>query len=235
MKVLALIPARGGSKRIKNKNIINFCDKPIISYPITVAKQSGLFEEIMVSTDDSKIAEVAKQYGAEVPFLRSVKNSDDFATTTDVIVEVLEEYQKLEKFYDYVCCIYPAAVFITNEILKQAQEILVSGSANSVYPVVKFSFPPQRGVNLDEDGFAKFIEPKYEFTRSQDLTPIYHDSGQFYFLKVEDFLREKRLVLSKTKPIIVEETDVQDIDTITDLQIAELKYKLKNNILLPEV
>ncbi len=227
MKVLALIPARGGSKRIKNKNIIDFCEKPIISYPITVALQSGLFDEVMVSTDDTSIAEVAKEHGANVPFTRSSKNSDDFATTTDVILEVLEEYSKLGRSYDYVCCIYPAAVFITNDILKQAQDMVVGGVANSVFPIVKFSFPPQRGVVLSDDGIASFIEPKHEFTRSQDLTPIYHDSGQFYFLNVEDFLSEKRLVMSKTKPIIVDETRVQDIDTITDLKIAELKYRLE--------
>ncbi len=229
MKILALIPARGGSKRIKNKNITDFCEKPIISYPITVAKNSGLFTDVMVSTDDARIAEVAKNYGADVPFLRSEKNSDDFATTTDVILEVVSDYQKQGRHYDLICCIYPTAIFVTEQILRTAKDYLSTGKANSVFPIVKFSFPPQRGLRMGEDGFTTFINKEHEFTRSQDLEPIYHDSGQFYFLRTEDFLREKALVLSKTKPIIVEETQVQDIDNITDLQIAELKYRLNVN------
>ncbi len=228
MNILALIPARGGSKRIKNKNITDFCAKPIISYPITVAKNSGLFTDIMVSTDDAKIAEIAKGYGADIPFLRSEKNSDDFATTTDVVLEVIAEYEKQGKHYDFVCCIYPTAVFVTEQILKTAKGFLTSGEANSVFPIVKFSFPPQRGLRIGENGFTSFINKEHEFTRSQDLEPMYHDSGQFYFLNTVDFLTEKALVLSRTKPIIVEETQIQDIDNITDLQIAELKYRLQN-------
>ncbi len=226
MNILALIPARGGSKRIKNKNIIDFCEKPLISYPITTAINCGMFSEVMVSTDDEKIAKVAREYGAKIPFMRSEKNADDFATTTDVILEVLNEYEKCGKNFDYVCCLYPAAVFVTAEILQQAIGYLTDGDANSVFPIIKFSFPPQRGLRIDEYGLTSFINIEHEFTRSQDLEPVYHDSGQFYFLKVTDFKAEKRLVLSKTKAIVIEETQAQDIDTMTDLKIAELKYRL---------
>ncbi len=229
MKILAIIPARSGSKRIPNKNIIDFGDQPIISYPIKTLVESNFFSEVMVSTDCPKIATIAQQHGATIPFYRSADNSDDFATTTDVILEVLNEYQKMNIYFDYTCCIYPTAVFVTCELIETALQSLLDNSASCVFPIVKFSYPPQRGLTINENGLVNFLNPQYEFTRSQDLPSIFHDSGQFYFFKTDDFLQEKRLILSKTKPIIVEETKIQDIDNLTDLEIAELKYKLQIN------
>lgn len=227
MSAIAIITARGGSKRIPKKNIKDFCGKPIIAYSILAAVESGLFSEVMVSTDSEEIAEIAKQYGAKVPFFRSEKASDDFATTSDVIFEVLTEYEKLGQSFDYVCCIYPTAPFVTGERLKKAQEILVGRAVNSVFPVVQFSYPPQRCLEMDGDTMV-FSHPEHAFARSQDLRPLYHDCGQFYFMKTAVFMRHKALVLPKTAPLFTDETQMQDIDTLSDWAIAEMKYRLGN-------
>ncbi len=226
MKILAIIPARGGSKRIANKNIKLFLDKPIISYSILAAQKSGIFDEIVVSTDSKEIASIADDYGAKVPFLRSERNSDDFATTTDVILEVVDKMRNLGKNFDFVCCIYPTAPFVNAAILKEAFDILRSTDANSVFPITAFSYPPQRAVVIDDNNYLKFLNKEYEFTRSQDLDKHYHDAGQFYFLRTATFLAEKGLVLSKTVPIIVDELKVQDIDNETDWRLAEMKYQI---------
>ncbi len=226
MKFLAIIPARGGSKRIKDKNIKLFLNEPIISYSITAAIDSKIFDDIIVSTDSTQVADISKQYGASIPFMRSEKNSDDYATTSDVILEVVEKMKAIGKDYDMICCIYPTAPFVTEKILHKAKKILERTNANSVFPITSFSYPPQRGVIIDKKGYLQFINKEYEFTRSQDLQKQYHDAGQFYFLKVKDFVDEKRLVLSKTTPLIVDELTVQDIDNESDWEIAELKYQL---------
>ena len=141
---IAVITARGGSKRIPHKNIKEFCGKPIIAYSIKAALESGLFEVVMVSTDDPKIAEIAKEYGASVPFMRSAENANDFATTSDVLNEVMDVYRKNGKLFDYVCCIYPTAPFITAQKLREAFSLLAENDVEQVLPVVRFSFPPQR-------------------------------------------------------------------------------------------
>lgn len=225
MNYVAIITARGGSKRIPKKNIKEFCGKPIIAYSIEAAIKSGMFTEIMVSTDSEEIANIAKQYGAKVPFMRSEKASDDFATTTDVISEVLSQYEKENICFDRVCCIYPTAPFVTAQRLQEANQILNDTNADSVFPVVQFSFPPQRCMEIENNNMF-FTNKQYAFTRSQDLKPLYHDCGQFYFMNVPAFLSEKGLVLNKTAPLILPETEVQDIDNLTDWEIAELKYKM---------
>ena len=222
---LAVITARGGSKRIPRKNIKNFCGEPIISYSIKAALESGLFDEVMVSTDDEEIAEIAKRYGASVPFMRSAETSNDFATTSDVLDEVISEYKKRGKTFEYFACIYPTAPFVTPEKLIRAYQMLTENDTDSVLPVVQFSYPPQRAVIKNGDYVVfQYIENRY--TRSQDLDPIYHDCGQFYFLKTEKFVEQHDLVLTKTLPFYINELEVQDIDNITDWEIAELKYKL---------
>lgn len=225
MKSVAIITARGGSKRIPHKNIKEFCGKPIISYSIEAALQAGCFDEVMVSTDDAQIAEIAREYGAKVPFMRSEENSDDFATTRDVILEVLKQYEAEGVAFDYVCCIYPTAPFITAARLRESMELLQEKQADSVFPLVQFSFPPQRGVILD-NGRAVFKWPEYMLARSQDLEPFYHDCGQFYCLNVEAFKSQKLLCMKKTYPVILDELEVQDIDNETDWKLAELKYRL---------
>ncbi|MBO7081559.1 MAG: pseudaminic acid cytidylyltransferase [Neisseriaceae bacterium] len=230
MKSIAIITARGGSKRIPKKNIKIFCGKPIIAYSIEAAISSGLFDEIMVSTDSHEIAEIAKQYGAKIPFLRSEQTSHDFATTSDVLEEVICQYKKMGKEFDTVCCIYPTAVFVTGEKLKKAMNIFETKKASCVTPVVKFSFPPQRAFIIRNEQLA-FQFPQYAKTRSQDLEPIYHDCGQFYILKTKDLMEQHTIAPLNTYPFILEETEVQDIDNPSDWEIAEEKYKTlcKNN------
>ena len=221
MKHLAIITARGGSKRIPKKNIKIFCGKPIIAYSIEAAISAGIFDEVMVSTDSNEIADVAKLYGAAVPFLRSEKTSNDYATTADVIDEVLKEYQKIGKQFDYFTCIYPTAPFLTAEKLVSAVRLL--DESDAVISVVRFSFPPQRAFVV-RNGNIKFQYPQFERARSQDLEPIYHDCGQFYMCDSKLFLEKHSLILPRTKPYELPDEEVQDIDTISDWEIAEAKY-----------
>lgn len=223
MARIAIITARGGSKRIPKKNIKDFCGKPIIAYSIQAALKSRVFDEIMVSTDSEEIAEVARSYGASVPFMRSEGTSNDYATTADVIAEVLEEYNKAGKQFDSFACIYPTAPFITAEKLGEAMKLLKG--ADAVISVVKFSFPPQRAFVV-RDGNVAFQYPEFERTRSQDLEPIYHDCGQFYMCDSKLFLEKHSLILPHTKPYELPDEEVQDIDTISDWEIAEAKYSV---------
>lgn len=225
MKKIAIITARGGSKRIPRKNIKEFCGKPILAYSIEAALESGVFDEVMVSTDDEEIAEAALKYGAKVPFYRSEETSNDYAATNDVVTEVLRAYEKLGEHFEVACCIYPTAPFVTADRLKAAVELLEDKNAESVMPVVRFSFPPQRSVVL-EDGFLKFKWPEYMMSRSQDLEPFYHDVGQFYCLRVESFLRKNRLIMDKSVPLEISDLEAQDIDNEEDWKIAEMKYRL---------
>lgn len=223
-KCLGIITARGGSKRIPRKNIKEFCGKPIISYSITAALESKIFDQVMVSTDDVEIGEISKKYGATIPFFRSEKTANDIAATHEVLLEVLSMYENMGEHFDYICCIYPTAPFVTSDKLKTAMDMLISQDLSTVLPIVPFSFPLQRGFVL-RDKQVKFMYPEHEFTRSQDLETIYHDCGQFYCLKVSDFLEEQRLVMKKAKPIIVSELEAQDIDNEDDWKLAEIKYR----------
>ena len=223
-KKLAMITARGGSKRIPGKNIKEFCGKPILFYSIEAALEAGIFDEVMVSTDNEMIAEKAVQAGAKVPFFRSAKTSDDFATTDEVIWEVLQEYKVRDIFFDSFCCIYPTAPFLTAERLREAMELLKRG--DSVMPVVPFSYPPQRGVFINEGGCIERKHPEYLNTRSQDLERLYHDAGQFYACRTEAFLKDRTTDVENLLPLILSEKEVQDIDTPQDWEMAELKYRL---------
>ena len=224
-KVIAIITARGGSKRIPKKNIKEFYGKPILAYSIEAALESKVFDEVMVSTDDNEIASIAKTYGAKVPFMRSNRTSDDYATTVEVLLEVLEEYKKRGCTFDKMCCIYPTAPFVTGEKLRNAMKLLDNPEIDSVMPVIPFSFPPMRGMYIKE-GKLTYCNPDYVTVRSQDIETMYHDCGQFYCAKVEIFMREHRLVTDKTAAFVLPEREVQDIDTMEDWKLAELKYKL---------
>ncbi|MBR1423120.1 MAG: pseudaminic acid cytidylyltransferase [Ruminococcus sp.] len=223
MSNIAIITARGGSKRIPKKNIKEFCGKPIIAHSIEAALSSGAFDEVMVSTDSEEIKIIAEQYGASVPFLRSEATSNDFATTADVLEEVINSYKSIGRFFNSFACIYPTAPFVTGARLAEAAELLKG--AEAVLSVVKFSFPPQRAFVI-RGGKVAFQYPEYERARSQDLEPIYHDCGQFYMCKVEPFLEHHSLILPVTKPYLLPEEEVQDIDTMSDWEIAEAKYKV---------
>lgn len=222
---IAIITARGGSKRIPKKNIRDFCGKPIIAYVIEAAIEAGIYDTVMVSTDSAEIAEIAKSYGAQVPFFRSEKTSDDFATTADVLMEVLGTYKKMGEEYKYMTCIYPTAPFVTAEKLRYSMKLLKEKKASMVMPVVAFSYPPLRGYCLKEGKLAMKWTEFYQ-CRSQDLETIYHDAGQFYSYSVEDFFKAKGVITEGIQPIIVEELEVQDIDNETDWNMAEMKYKL---------
>ena len=232
MATLAIITARGGSKRIPKKNIKEFCGKPIIAYSIVAALQSEVFDEVMVSTDSEEIADIALKYGATVPFLRSDARSSDFSTTADVLEEVLCEYANRGKNYDVFSCIYPTAPFISAGKLKKAMEKFCSTSADSLISVVRFSYPPQRAF-IETEGYLSFQYPENANARSQDLVPLYHDSGQFYISRTDLFLNHHTLVLPRTIPFVLSEEEVQDIDNESDWNIAEMKYeslKLAKNI-----
>ncbi len=228
-KILAIIPARGGSKRIPRKNIKDFFGQPIIKYSIDAALQSGIFDEVMVSTEDQEIADVAKKLGSEVPFFRSAEAANDNATTAEVVSEVLAEYKKMGKEFDCFCCLYPTAPFVTSEKLKIAFKTLKENDIDSVFPIVQFGYKIQRALRVD-DGLVKMIWPENINKRSQDLETSYHDAGQFYFMRVKSFLEQKRLFAEKNMPLIMNETETQDIDNERDWQIAELKYKILNKI-----
>ena len=230
MKKLAMITARGGSKRIPRKNIKEFNGKPIIAYSIQAALESGVFDEVMVSTDDEEIAEISRKYGANVPFLRSEKTSNDYATTTDVIFEVIEEYEKRGKKFDITTCIYPTAPFVSAERLKYSVETLMASDADCLIPVVRFSYPPQRAMEI-RDGKLVFIYPENLSKRSQDLTAHYHDAGQFYVVRTESFIKNKSIMVGNILPLELSELEVQDIDNEVDWKLAELKYNLINKSL----
>lgn len=218
--------ARGGSKRIPNKNIKDFHGKPIIHYSIAAALSSECFERVIVSTDSKKIAEISRNAGAEVPFLRSEKNSNDEATTPDALLEVLNELQSAGDCYDAFCCIYPTAPFIKAERLKDAQNLLLEKpEIDGVIPIVPFSYPIQRSLRL-ENQYVHMVDKSLVHTRSQDLETRYHDAGQFYYLNTKKFLETTNLWNPKVVPILLPECEVQDIDNEMDWKIAEMKYEI---------
>jgi N-acylneuraminate cytidylyltransferase len=229
-KNICIIPARGGSKRIPRKNIKNFLGKPIIAYSISEAVNSGLFEEVMVSTDDNEIANIAIELGATVPFLRSLKNSNDFATTFEVIEEVVNSYKKLGREFENICCIYPCAPFVVEKKIKDAYDLLSTQCFDTVFPVIRYGFPIQRSLQMNQFCKINFLYPEYALTRSQDLPPSFHDAGQFYWINVKAFLHKKMVVTSNTGSIEISELEAHDIDNEIDWKIAELKYQILKNI-----
>lgn len=219
-KNLCIIPARGGSKRIPRKNIRDFLGKPIIAYSIETALESGLFNEVMVSTDDEEIVKVAKKYGAKVPFLRSKETADDYATLADVVDEVKNSYQVAGITFDYICCILPTAPFVNVFLLKKGFSLLTENDVDSVRPVVRFSYPIQRAVKMS-NGFIEMFNPEHSRTRSQDLEPAFHDAGQFYWVKFDEGMKGERKMGFELSEHIV-----QDIDTEDDWEMAEIKYEI---------
>lgn len=223
MKHIAIITARGGSKRIPKKNIKEFCGKPIIAYSIEAAVTSGIYDEVMVSTDSEEIAAVARQFGAAVPFLRSEATSNDFATTRDVLLEVLDAYAARGQHFDMMTCLYPTAPFITAEKLVEATRRMEESDADALMPVVAYSFPPQRAMVI-RDGCLAYQYPEHRNTRSQDLEPIYHDCGQFYVYRTAPFI-DTAAGSGKLIPMPMPEEETQDIDNLSDWVLAEIKYR----------
>lgn len=223
IRSLAIIPARGGSKRIKRKNIRDFLGKPIIAYSIEAAVNSRIFEEVMVSTDNAGIARVAKTYKASVPFMRSKVNSGDLANLTDVCLEVVKTYLNIGRNFDYVCCILPTAPFINKKMLIAARNMLCAGEYDCVFPIVEYAYPIQRAIII-KNNFVKMVRSRNIKKRSQDLEKSYHDAGQFYFIKTEVLLAERKLFCKRSGALMLNNMEAQDIDSETDWKIAEIKY-----------
>lgn len=230
MSNLAIIPARGGSKRIPRKNIKLFLGKPIMAYSIQAAINSGLFDEVMVSTDDAEIAEIANRYGATVPFMRSDKTSNDFATTFEVLEEVINSYRERGIEFKNICCIYPCAPFVIEQKLKEAYNLLIEKHFDAVFPVIQFGFPIQRALRKDDFGKIYFFYPEYALTRSQDLFPSFYDAGQFYWMNFNSCMEQRKIITSNTGSILITELEGQDIDNEIDWKIAELKYEVLQSI-----
>jgi N-acylneuraminate cytidylyltransferase len=224
MNALAIIPARGGSKRIPKKNIRPFLGKPILAYSIETALQSHLFAEVMVSTDDREIARIAEEHGASVPFLRSAETASDDAGIAEVLIEVIESYAAMGRRLDTVCCLLPTAPLITEPDLRAGFEKLHAGSFDSVFPVTRFQYPIGRSLRM-EGGRVLMNWPENYPKRSQDLPPAFHDCGQFYWLRVDRFLKTRRVFTENSGAIELPSTRVQDIDSEDDWRICELKYK----------
>ena len=224
-KSIAIIPARGGSKRIPKKNIKDFLGRPIIAYSIIAALKSKLFDEVMVSTDDMQIAGISKSLGAKVPFMRSKENSNDYAGTLDVILEVLDKYKENGNIFDYCCCIYPTAPFITPEKLKESFELFKVKDYDSLFSVVKYSYPIQRSYKFVNDKIS-MVWPENYSKRSQDLEPLYHDAGQFYWLKEDIFIKKRQIYTDNSGAIVLSDLKVQDVDNEEDWKLAEMKFKL---------
>ena len=227
MSCIAIITARGGSKRIPRKNIKDFMGKPMLAYAIDAALNSGIFDEVMVSTEDKEIAEVAVKCGAQVPFMRSEKTANDFATTADVLNEVLSMYAEQGKKFDNMCCIYPCVPFLKSETLKDAYKLLKPHEA--VMPVCKYPVPIEWAMKIENGKLIPFDKAAQQI-RSQDLTPKYFDVGMFYFNSADCFYHPENHQTDMTVPYIISESECQDIDTPEDWKMAELKYKVMHNV-----
>lgn len=222
---LAVIPARGGSKRIPRKNIKDFCGKPMMAYSIEAALVSGCFDEVIVSTDSEEIAHVAQQYGAVVPFMRPSELADDYTGTIPVIRHAIEWYRGQGKNPDQVCCIYATAPFIRAADIRQGLHILDETGAQYVFSITSYAFPIQRAIRITSDKLVEMFYPELFTARSQDLEEAYHDAGQFYWGKAAAWLAEKTIFSSESSPVILPRYLVQDIDTAEDWTRAELMYK----------
>lgn len=221
--IIAVIPARGGSKRIPNKNIREFHDKPIIGWSIEAAIEAGCFDRVIVSTDSEQISEIAKKFGAEVPFIRNQDLADDYTPTLSVISDSI---QRLDCDVDYACCIYPTSPFIKIENLTKGLELIQSGKFEYVFTASSYSFPIERSFSFNKMDGLKMIFPKKEKVRSQDLQDIFHDAGQFYWGKANNWKNLTPIFSKNSLPLILPRGEVVDIDTEEDWEEAEIKFKL---------
>lgn len=226
MSRVAIIPARGGSKRIPRKNIRLFAGKPVIGYSIEAAKASGLFDRIMVSTDDPEIAAVAETFGAEVPFVRPEELANDFAGTAAVVRHALLWLEANGYHAEYACCIYATAPFISVEDLLKGFQLLSTTNKEYAFPVTSFSFPVQRALRINRSGFVEALYPENIMVRSQDLEEAYHDAGQFYWGRAEAFIKDVAIYSPASVPLLLPRYRVQDIDTPEDWLRAELMFKV---------
>lgn len=225
MFVVAVIPARGGSKRIPNKNNKHFCGKPMIAYSIEAAKDVGIFDRIIVSTDSKEIASTAKEFGAEVPFMRPCELADDHAGTDAVVLHALKRLMEDGEKIDYICCIYATAPFVKAEYIIKGYDLLRDKNATSCFSVTTYPFPIYRSLKINSQNRLEMFWPEYREIRSQDLTEAYHDAGQFYWADAKNYLKEKQFYSKDAVPVILPRYLVQDIDTIEDWKTAELMFR----------
>lgn len=218
---LCVIPARGGSKRIPRKNVKLFHGKPMISWSIQAALDSQAFDNVIVTTDDPDIADVARSQGAEVPFMRPVELSDDHTPTVPVIAHAIAQADVLWGKQDFICCLYATAPFVRPIDITAARDVLDATGSDYAFPVTSFPFPIQRGVKLRDDGRMEMFQPKHALTRSQDLEEAYHDVGQFYWGRREAWLAGKTVVGPNASPLVIPRHRAQDIDTPEDWDLAE--------------
>ncbi len=225
-KTIAIIPARGGSKRIPNKNLKEFLGIPILQMILKKTKECMIFDEIMVSTDSEQIKKLSLDNGANVPFMRSSKNADDLAPLQNVIFEVLEFYQSQNISFEYFCCILPTAALLKKQNLQKAYDLLdQNNDLDGIMPVCEYSNPILRSYTI-ENNLLKINSPENYLKRSQDLPPAYYDAGQFYFYRTKSFLKQKTFMTKNTYPLFLKEIESQDIDTIDDWNLAEMKHKI---------
>jgi len=222
---IAVIPARGGSKRIPRKNIQDFCGKPIIAYSIEQALKSNLFDHVIVSTDDEEIASVAREYGAKTPFIRPDNIADDFTGTNAVVKHAINWYERQNQQISFACCIYATAPFLQANFLREGHDKLVNSNKSFTFSVTSFPFPIQRAIRINNQGEIDTFYPEHINSRSQDLEAAYHDAGQFYWGKSEAFLQDVITFSSSSLPIILPRYLVQDIDTQEDWVRAEMMFK----------
>ncbi|EAK0792840.1 UNVERIFIED_CONTAM: pseudaminic acid cytidylyltransferase [Campylobacter lari] len=228
MKNLCIIPARGGSKRIPRKNIIDFLGKPLITYSIENALKSEIFDDVIISSDDDEIIEVALKYGAKAPFVRKKELSDDYANSTAVIQDAIIMLEKQDKFYENVCCLYATAPLIDKFILKKAFEQFSQEECKFLFSACEFEYPIQRAFYLNEKHQVHMFEEKYYASRSQDLIKAYHDGGAFYFGKKEAWLEENFMFRPYSKAFLIPRNKICDIDTFEDLEFAKILYQLQH-------
>lgn len=221
---IAVIPARGGSKRIPRKNIRAFCGKPIIAYSIAAAQQTGLFDQIVVSTDDEEIASVARGFGATTPFVRPKEISDDFTGTNAVVKHAVAWFNSQAHDVTHACCLYATAPLMQAQFITEGYEALSRSDAAFAFSVTSYAFPIQRALRITPEGRVDAIYPEHRMTRSQDLEHAYHDAGQFYWGTASAFLEDMPLFASQSIGVILPRHLVQDIDTLEDWQQAELMY-----------
>ena len=221
---LAVIPARGGSKRIPRKNIKAFCGKPIIAWSIEAARRSGCFDSVIVSTDDDEIADVARAYGAEIPFLRPSELADDFTGTTPVMRHAIQWYAEKETAPELACCIYATAPFLSVEDIRLGEQALRSDQYEYAFSVSRYPFPIQRAIRIGLKGGVEMLQPEHFNTRSQDLEETFHDAGQFYWGKSQSWVAGKQIFSEDAVPIVLPQHRVQDIDTKEDWERAELMF-----------
>lgn len=221
MSSVAIIPARGGSKRIPRKNIKEFCGKPMIAWSIEAARESGCFDRIVVSTDDAEIAEVATQFGAETPFMRPSSLSDDYTGTIPVIRHAVEWLSQNGATVSEACCLYATAPFVSPEDLKRGQQMLRSEACSYAFSVTSYAFPIQRAIRITSEGRVAMFSPEHFQTRSQDLEEAWHDAGQFYWGTAKAWQDEKPMFSEEALPVTLPRHRVQDIDTPEDWARAE--------------